>query len=86
MTDFIKNYQDSRRAERANRLRDINVLIDEAAAGNFSHVVTVGQFAELMQERNAILLQMEAESARKLATPLERQVAEYEHSHSVAIR
>ena len=69
--------------ERNNRLRDINQLLDEVANGNYTHVVTVGHLAELMQERNAILLQMEAEKARKLATGSERQAAEYEHSHTV---
>lgn len=81
MNDLSTLNQEVRRVARNKRLRDINALIDEATNGNYTHVVTVGHFAELLQERNAILLQQEAETNRKLATPLEREAAEYENTH-----
>lgn len=68
-----------RKAKRIVRLRELNELIDEAASGDYHRVVTVGHLAQLMQERNAILLQQEAEHNRKLATASEKDVAAYDY-------
>ena len=82
MNELYTQHEERRRMERNNRLREVNELLDEFAHDNYTHVVTVGQLHDLLQERNAILLQIEAERNRKLSTPAEREAAAYECTHT----
>jgi len=78
MNEFTTAREEARRKARFTRLRELNAILEEVAAENYTHVVTVGQLHDLLQERNAILLQIEAERNRKLSTPAEREAAAYE--------
>ena len=74
--NFVQPEQ-RRHFNRNKRLRELNELIDEAVKGDYRRVATVGDLANLMQERNAIVLQMEAESNRKNGTATEKETAAY---------